>query len=160
MNRMEEEQAVFKQMTLSGFKMCSSSVLKTLNNYSIIYIFFYQGFLSQTLTIDRIAGEGKGPSFIPLYHFHPLTNIQIFIGNFACEMTSHIFNRNAWIYQTATRWGLPPYWVNTWLINWWWNVCLFTWWFYSRFLLKQIWHGKPVDLNSHRLSPLHYMRTD
>ena len=49
--------------------------------------FFYQGFLSQTLTIHRTEGEGKGPSFIPLYHFHLLTNIQAFINNFACEMT-------------------------------------------------------------------------
>ena len=29
----------------------------------ILYIFFYQGFLSQTLTIHTIAGEGRGPSF-------------------------------------------------------------------------------------------------
>ena len=53
--------------------------------------FFYQGFLSRTLTIHRTAGEGKGPSFIPLYHFHPLTNIQTFICNFACEMTITYF---------------------------------------------------------------------
>ena len=39
--------------------------------------FFYQGFLSRTLTIHRIAGEGRGPSFIPLYHFYPLTNIYL-----------------------------------------------------------------------------------
>ena len=96
------------------------------------FFFFYQDFLSQTLTTHRTAGEGRGyqktlffflsgfsftdtddsqdcrgregrPSFIPLYHFHPLTNIQTFICNFACEMTSHIFNRTACIYQTATR---------------------------------------------------------
>ena len=27
--------------------------------------FLYKGFLSQTLTIHRTAGEGRGPSFIP-----------------------------------------------------------------------------------------------
>ena len=32
-------------------------------------------------------GERGGPSFIPLYHFHPLTNIETFICNFGCEMT-------------------------------------------------------------------------
>ena len=37
--------------------------------------FFYQGFLSRTLTTHRTAGEGRGPLFIPLYHFHPLKNI-------------------------------------------------------------------------------------
>ena len=41
--------------------------------------FFLSGFSSQTLTIHRTAGEGSGPSFIPLYHFHPLTSIETFI---------------------------------------------------------------------------------
>ena len=39
------------------------------------------------MTTHRAAGEGRGPSFIPLYHVHPLKNIQTFIYNFACEMT-------------------------------------------------------------------------
>ena len=56
-----------------------------------ILFFFYQGFLSRTLTIHRTAREGRGPSFIPLYHFHPLTNIEIFICNLACEMTITYF---------------------------------------------------------------------
>ena len=56
--------------------------------HDFIYIsFFYQGFLSQTLTIHRTTGEGRGSSFIPLYQFHPLTNIQTHVCNFACEMT-------------------------------------------------------------------------
>ena len=46
--------------------------------YIYIYIYiFYQGFLSRTLTTHRTAQEGKGPSFIPCYHFHPLTNIYL-----------------------------------------------------------------------------------
>ena len=52
---------------------------------------FYQGFLSLTLTTHRTAGKGRGPSFILLYHFHPLTNIQTFICNFAYEMTITYF---------------------------------------------------------------------
>ena len=60
--------------------ICSSSVF-----------FFYQGFLSQTLTIQTTAGEGRKLSFIPLCHFHPLTNIQTFIFDFACEMTMAYF---------------------------------------------------------------------
>ena len=47
---------------------------------------------------------------------------------------SRIFNRNACIYQTATRWDVPPYRITIWLID---NVtlsfCLFTWWFDSCF---------------------------
>ena len=67
------------------------------------FSFSYKGFLSQTLTTHRAGGEGRGPSFIPLYHLHPLMNIQTFICNFACEMLSRIFNCTACIYQTATR---------------------------------------------------------
>ena len=56
-----------------------------------IYIFFYQGFLSWIMMTHRTAREERGPSSIPLYHFHPLTNIQTFICNFACEMTITYF---------------------------------------------------------------------
>ena len=58
--------------------------------YLFIY-FFYQGFLSRTLPTHRTAGERRGRFFIPLHHFHPLRNIQIFICNFACEMTITYF---------------------------------------------------------------------
>ena len=58
--------------------------------YIYIY-FFYQGFLSQTLAINGTEGEWRGPSFILLYHFRPLTDIHTFICNFACEMTITYF---------------------------------------------------------------------
>ena len=51
---------------------------------------FYQG-LSHTLGIHKTAGKGRVPSFIPLYHFHQLTNIHTFICNFTCEMTTSYF---------------------------------------------------------------------
>ena len=57
----------------------------------LIKFFFLSGFSSQTLTIHRIAGEGRGPSFTSFYHFHPLTNIETFICDFACEMTITYF---------------------------------------------------------------------
>ena len=41
------------------------------------FFYFHQGFLSRILTTLRTAGEEMGPSFIPLYHFHPLTNFRI-----------------------------------------------------------------------------------
>ena len=59
--------------------------------YRLFIFFFYQRFLSRTLTTHRAAGEGRGSFFIPLYHFHPLTNIQTFICNFAREMTITYF---------------------------------------------------------------------
>ena len=36
MGRMDEEQAVFEQLTLSDFKKCSSTALRTFNNSTII----------------------------------------------------------------------------------------------------------------------------
>ena len=54
--------------------------------------FFLSGFSSKALSIHRTAGEkGGGPSFIPLYHFHPLRNIETFICNSTCEMTITYF---------------------------------------------------------------------
>ena len=35
---------------------------------TIFFFFFYQGFLSRTLTTHRTAGEGRGPFSIPLFH--------------------------------------------------------------------------------------------
>ena len=57
------------------------------------FSFLYRGFLSKTLMTHRTAGEGRDhrPSFLPLYHFNPHTNIQIFICNFACEMAITYF---------------------------------------------------------------------
>ena len=45
--------------------------------------------------------------------------------------------------------------------DWWCDVsfCLFTW-FDSSFFIAAIWDGKPVESNSHRLSPLYYKRSD
>ena len=60
-------------------------------DWFLYILFFYQGFLSRTLTTHRTAGEGRGPFFIPLYHFHSLTNIQALICNFACETTITYF---------------------------------------------------------------------
>ena len=56
-----------------------------------IFFFFLPWFSSQILTTHRTAGVGSTPPFIPLYHFHPLTNIETFICNFACEMTITYF---------------------------------------------------------------------
>ena len=130
--------------------------------YDVFEIFFfYQGFLSRTLTTHRTAGEGRGPF---LFHSTTSTRSWTFRHLFATlhvRWLSHIFNRNACIYQTATRWDFTTL-SNYHLIDWWCEVCfsLFTWWFDTRFLLQQSWYRKPVDSNSHRLSPLYYTRTD
>ena len=110
-------------------------------NLQCIFLFL-SGFSSQRLKIHRTTGKERKPSFIPLYHFHPLISIEAFICNFACEMTSkymivRIFNCNACFYQTATRWDLPPYRIPIWAINWWCNECVFTWRINTKFLLQR-----------------------
>ena len=75
--------------------------------------FFYQGFLSRTLMTHRTEGEERGPFFIPLYHFHPLTNIQTFICNFAREIfliATLVFTR------LLLDEIFPPYRITIWLI--------------------------------------------
>ena len=48
-------------------------------NINLIIFFFYQGFLSRTLTTHRTAGEGRGPSFstLPLPPVHEHSDIYL-----------------------------------------------------------------------------------
>ena len=107
--------------------------------------------------------QGKGGDHF-LFYSTTSTRSRTFrhlFATFHVRWLSRIFNRNACIYQTATRWDVPPYRITIWLID---DVtlsfCLFTWWFDSSIFVTAIWDGKPVDSNSHRLSPLYYKRTD
>ena len=98
---------------------------------------------------------------LPLYHFQPLTNIQRFFATLHMRWLLRAFNRNACVYQAATRWDLPPSRIPIWLVDWWCNVCLFTWWFDSRLLLQRfdignrwIWTciGSPPYITRERLT--------
>ena len=123
-------------------------------------IFFYQGFLHRHWRFTR--QQGKGGDHL-LFHSTTSTRSQTLRHLFATlhvRWLSRIFNRNACVYQTATRWDLPPYRITVWVIDWWCNICLLTWWIDSRYFVTAIWHEKPVDLNSHRPSPLYYKRVD
>ena len=123
--------------------------------------FFLSGF-SFTDTDDSQDSRGReGTIFhstLPLPPAHEHSDIYL---QLCMRWLSHIFNRNACIYQTAIRWDFPTL-SNDHLIDWWCEVCfsLFTWWFDTRFLLQQSWYGKPVDSSSHRLLPLCYKRTN
>ena len=77
----------------------------------LLFIFFLSGFSFTDTDDSQESEEESGPSFIPLYHFHPLRNIQIYISTLYVRWLSHIFNCTACIYQTATWWDLPPYWI-------------------------------------------------
>ena len=129
--------------------------------YVYIYIFFfYQDFLSRTLTTHRTAGEGRAHL---LFHSTSSTRSRTFRHLFATlhvRWLSRIFNRNACVYQTATRWDLPPYRITIWLID---DVILIFVCLLVDLILgfvTAIWHEKPVDSNSHRLSSLYYKRTN
>ena len=115
------------------------------NNFKVyiyIYIYIYiniclSGFSSQTLTIHRTAGEGREPSF-----FHSTTSnrsrtLRPLFATLHVRWLSRIFNRNACVYQTATRWDLPPYRFTIWVIDWLCSVCLFSWWIDTWFLLQR-----------------------
>ena len=112
----------------------------------------------------RLTGQqGKGGDHF-LFHSITFTRSRTFRYLFVTlhvRWLSHIFNRTVCIYQAATRWDLPPYRITIWLID---DVtlsfCLFTWWFDSSIFVTAIWDAKPVDSNSHRLSPLYYKQTD
>ena len=112
----------------------------------------------------RLTGQrGMGGDYL-LFHSTTSTRSWIFRHLFTTlhvRWLSHIFNSIACIYQTATGWDFTTL-LNCYLIDWWCEVCfsLFTWWFDTWFLLQQSWYRKPVNSNSHRLSPLYYKRTD
>ena len=107
-------------------------IIKKVWKFFFIRVFFHRH--------RRFTGQqGKGGNHI-LFHSTTSTRSQTLRHLFATlhvRWLSRIFNRNACVYQTATRWDLPPYRIAIWLIDWWCNVCFFTWWIDSRFLLQQ-----------------------
>ena len=106
--------------------------------------------------------QGKGGDHL-LFHATTSTRSRTFRNLFATlhvRWLSHVFNRSACIYQTATRWDLPPYRITIWLID---NVMLIFVCLLVELILgffTAIWHEKLVDSNSHRLSSLYYKWTD
>ena len=137
-------------------KILNNCIFNRLNNIFSLFFLLYQIFFYRHWPFT--GQQGREVTFThPLYHLHTLTNIHLYLQ--LCMWLSSISNRNAFVYQTATRWDLPPYWITIWLIDWWFNVRLFTWWFDFRLFVTAIWHGKPVDLNWHPLSPLYYKRS-
>ena len=63
--------------------------------------------------------QGKGGDLF-LFHYTASTRSWTFkhlCATLHVRWLSHIFNRSACIYQTATRWDLPPYPITTWLID-------------------------------------------
>ena len=88
--------------------------------------FFYEDFLQKRW---RFAGQqGMGGGHL-LFHYTTSTRsrtLRHLYATFHVRWLSRIFNRNACVYQTATRWDLPLYWITfEWLIDDAMLVCLF-----------------------------------
>ena len=75
----------------------------------------------------RFTGQqGKGEDHL-LFHSTTSTRsrtLRYLFATLHVRWLSRTFNRNACVYQTATRWDLPPNRITIWLIDWWCNVCL------------------------------------
>ena len=77
------------------------------------------------MTIHRIAEKGRDHL---LFYYNNSTRSRTFRYLFITSLVrwlSRIFNRNAYVYHTATRWDFPPYWITIWLIDDAMFVCLF-----------------------------------
>ena len=102
-----------------------------------LFFFVYQGFLHKHIRFTGQQGKGEDHLF-----FHSTTSTRLrtmrhLFATLHVRWLSHIFNRNACVYQTVTRWDLQPYRITIWLTDWWCNVCLFTWWIDPRFSLER-----------------------
>ena len=138
---------------------------KIKTKFQISFFNFFLLFFSIRVSFHghwRLTGQqGKGGDHLLFHSTTSTRSLRHLFATLHVRWLSRIFNRNACIYQTATRWDLPPYRITIWLID---DVtvsfCLFTWWFDCSFFVTAIWDGKPVDSSSYRLSPLYYKRTD
>ena len=117
----------------------SSEVFEVeLKHSSVINYFFLSGFLHRHW---RFTGQqGKGRDYL-LFHSTTSTRSRTLRHLFATlhvRWLSRIFNH---IYQTATQWGLLPYRITIWVIDWWCNVWLCTWSIDTTFLLQRFDNG-------------------
>ena len=145
-----------------GHSSLSALIGKRVNNSKkLLFFVFVVFFVSIVVSFHRhwrLTGQqGKGGDHL-LFHSTSSTCSQTFRHLFATlhvRWLSHIFNSTA-----CARWYLPPYRITIWLID---DVMLSLVCLLVELIVgfvTAIWHGKPVDLNLHRLSSLYYKRND
>ena len=145
----------------AGFQPAQNLSLGYVEWSCAVVFFLLSGFSFMDTDNSQDSG-GRGGDHL-LFHSTTFTRSRTFrhlFATFHVRWLSHIFNRNACIYQTATRWDLPPYRITIWLID---DVILIFVYLIVGLILgfaTAIWHEKPVDSNSHRLSSLYYEQTD
>ena len=83
------------------------------------FTFFLSGhFFKGHWRLTGQQGKGGDHLFIPLYHFHPLTNIQALILQLCTWVDYHIFLIAPLEFITLLLWwDLPPYRITIWLID-------------------------------------------
>ena len=112
-------------------------ILQSFSVFFLYQVFFHRHW--------RFTGQQGKEGGHPLFHSTTSTlsrTLRHLFATLHVRWLSRIFNRNACVYQTATRWDLPPYRITIWVIDWWCSVCLFTWWIDIRFLLQWFDIGK------------------
>ena len=77
--------------------------------------FFFQGFLSQTLTIHRTAG--KKEDHVPFLSTTSTRTFRHLFATLHAKWLPHIFNRIACNYQATTRWDVTSFRITIWLID-------------------------------------------
>ena len=81
------------------------------------YFVLYQGFLSQAPVIQRTARQGRDHLLFHSTTSNPSRIVRHSLATLHVRWLSRILNRITCIYQTATRWNVPPYWTTIWLID-------------------------------------------
>ena len=115
------------------------------------WFFFLSGYFFTDTDDSQGSREREGIIFystLPLPPAHKHWGIYLQL----CMWDDYLIFLIACVYQTATRWDLPPYRITIWVIDWWCKVFLFTWWIDTRFLLQRFdignrWIWNRIDYN-------------
>ena len=107
-----------------------------------VSFFFYQGFLHRRWRFTGQQGRGEDHLLFRSTTSTRSRKLRYLFATLHVRWLSRIFNRNACVYQTATRRDLPAYRITIWVIDWWYSFCLFTWQIDTKFLLQ------PLDMET------------
>ena len=93
----------------------------------VLGLFLFLSGFSFTDTDDSQDSRGREWT---IFLFHPTTStrsqtLRQLFATLHVRWLSRIFNFNAWVSQTPTRWNLPPYRITIWLIDRLMTQCLF-----------------------------------
>ena len=96
-------------------KLSNWDETKMVTFYNLFFLFTYFFFI-RVFVHGHWQLTGQQGKVGDLFLFHSTTSTRSRTFRHLCatlhlRWLSHIFNCNACIYQTATRWDLPPYWI-------------------------------------------------